>query len=241
MLQIKDLTFGYKKNEPVLKNISLSLSPGITLLVGENGSGKSTLMHCLTGMLHGSGEITLEGVPCGSVDYARMLSYLPQRFDVYPTLKVREILRFVAELKGVAKDNVLTETERVAQQANVSPFLNTVFKKCSEGMQRRVGIAAALLGDPKLVVLDEPTAGVDPQERFRFYQSIKTCFTGKIVLISTHILDDIESLASTVVMLTKGQIACDLPYEAFVHSLGREATMNELWSYYQEHTNGTVQ
>lgn len=68
MLQIKDLTFGYKKNEPVLKNISLSLSPGITLLVGENGSGKSTLMHCLTGMLHGSGEITLEGVPCGSVD-----------------------------------------------------------------------------------------------------------------------------------------------------------------------------
>ena len=114
-----------------------------------------------------------------------MLSYLPQRFDVYPALKVREILRFVAELKGVAKDNIFTEVERVAQQANVSPFLNTVFKKCSEGMQRSVGIAAALLGDPKLVVLDEPTAGVDPQERFRFYQSIKTCFTGKICLLYT--------------------------------------------------------
>lgn len=236
MLNIKDFNFSYKKNVPILKNINLALTPGITLLVGENGSGKTTLMNCITGTLKGHGTISLNDAVCGSVEYARMLSYLPQRFDVYPVLKVREILMFVGGLKGIPKKQLVEEISAVAKKANIEPFLDILFKKCSEGMKRRVGIAATLIGDPEIVILDEPTAGIDPQERTRFYQTIKECFAGKIVLISTHILDDIESLADTVVMLTKGHVACNLPYTEFVNSLGRPATLNELWSYYQENT-----
>ena len=235
MLNIDDYSFGYKKNRFILKNINLSIPQGISLLVGENGSGKTTLLNCITGILKGNGSIQLDGYSCGSTEYAKVISYLPQRFDVYPVLKVREILVFIGELKGLPKDQVNSEVNRVANKVNIDSYLDTTFKKCSEGTQRRVGIAAALLGNPKLVILDEPTAGVDPQERRRFYQNVKECFSGKIVLVSTHILDDIESLADRVIMLTKGQIACNLPYNDFLNSLGREATLNELWQYYQEH------
>lgn len=233
MLSIENYSFGYRKKSPVLKNINLKLEPGVTFLVGENGSGKTTLMNSITGTLRGEGRISIDGVDCGSAEYARMISYLPQRFDVYPMLRVREILMFVGGMKGISKDALAGEVASAAEKTNISSFMNTVFRKCSEGMQRRVGIAAALLGNPKMVILDEPTAGIDPYERFRFYSNIKDCFAGKTVLISTHILDDIESLADTVVMLTGGRIACDLPYRDFIGSLGREASLNELWEHYR--------
>ncbi len=241
MLTINNLNFGYKKNVPVLKDINLTLDSGFSLLVGENGSGKSTLINCMTGVLCGSGKIEIDGVPCGSREYARCVSYLPQTFDVYPALKVGEILEFVAGLKGVPKKEVKQAVKDAAQRTNTESFLETKFKKCSQGMKRRVGIASALMGDADVIILDEPTAGVDPKERRQFYRTIKECFAGKTVLISTHILDDIESLADNIIMLSRGKITCNMPYSEFISSLGREATLEELWIHYQEAGNDTVE
>ncbi|MBP3480838.1 MAG: ABC transporter ATP-binding protein [Clostridia bacterium] len=241
MLNIENLNFGYKKNESTLKNINLNVDSGFTLLVGENGSGKSTLINCITGQLSGSGSIKINEIPCGSEDYAKLISYLPQVFDVYPMLKVREILEFVAGLKGVPKEEVKNEVALAAQRTNTDAFLENKFKKCSEGMKRRVGIAAALMGKSEVIILDEPTAGVDPGERRQFYRTIKECFEGKTVIISTHILDDIESLADSIIMLSRGRVTCHLPYGEFLSSLGREATLEELWMHYREAEDVTVE
>lgn len=234
MLNIENLNFGYKKNKPILKNINLSIGSGFALLVGENGSGKSTLINCITGQLTGSGVIKINGMQCGSTEYARQISYLPQVFDVYPMLKVREILEFIAGLKGVPKNEVKDAVEHAGQKTNTLSFLEIKFKKCSEGMKRRVGIAAALMGDAQVIILDEPTAGIDPKERRQFYRTIKECFEGKTVIISTHILDDVESLADSIIMLSRGRVTCHLPYGEFLDSLGREASLEELWLHYQE-------
>lgn len=241
MLTINNYDFGYKKKMPVLKNINLSVDSGFVLLVGENGSGKSTLINCITGQLKGNGEIRIDGVPCGSADYSRYISYLPQVFDVYPMLKVREILEFVAGLKGIPKKEVKKTVKDAAFRTNTESFLETKFKRCSEGMKRRVGIAAALMGDAQVIILDEPTAGIDPKERRQFYRTIKECFKGKTVIISTHILDDIESLADSIIMLSHGRITCHMPYADFMGSLGREATLEELWIHYQEASDGSVE
>ena len=156
-------------------------------------------------------------------------------------LKVREILEFVAGLKGVPKEEVKNEVALAAQRTNTDAFLENKFKKCSEGMKRRVGIAAALMGKSEVIILDEPTAGVDPGERRQFYRTIKECFEGKTVIISTHILDDIESLADSIIMLSRGRVTCHLPYGEFLSSLGREATLEELWMHYREAEDVTVE
>lgn len=241
MLTINNLNFGYKKKIPVLKNINLKVDKGFALLVGENGSGKSTLINCITGQLAGEGQISIDGVTCGSAEYSRKISYLPQVFDVYPMLKVREVLEFVAGLKGVPKNEINDAVHDAARRTNTESFLETKFKKCSEGMKRRVGIAAALMGDAQVIILDEPTAGIDPRERRQFYRTIKECFKGKTVIISTHILDDVESLADSIIMLSRGRITCNMPYDEFINSLGREATLEELWMHYQEERNAEVE
>lgn len=241
MLNITGLNFGYKKNAQILHGINLSLKPGFTLLVGENGSGKTTLMRCMTGTLRGTGTVDIDGVPCGSKEYAHMISYLPQVFDVYPTLKVKEILAFVAHLKGVARGEIANTVAQAAEFANISSFMDKSFRKCSEGMKHRVGIAASLIGDPQVVILDEPTAGVDPRERRQFYRSMCECFTGKTVLISTHVFDDIDSLADNIIMLSHGRVTCHMPYANFLTSLGREATLEELWLHYQEGQSGAME
>lgn len=241
MLTINNLNFGYKKKIPVLKNINLQVDKGFALLVGENGSGKSTMINCITGQLAGEGQISIDGVTCGSADYSRYISYLPQVFDVYPMLKVREILEFIAGLKGIPKSEVKEAVYDAARRTNTESFLETKFKSCSEGMKRRVGIASALMGDARVIILDEPTAGVDPRERRQFYRTIKECFKDKTVIISTHILDDIESLADRIIMLSRGRITCNMPYEEFINSLGREATLEELWMHYQEEQDDKVE
>ncbi len=241
MLNIENVNFGYKKNVPILKNINLSIDSGFTLLVGENGSGKSTLINCITGQISGSGVIKINGVPCGRPEYASQISYLPQVFDVYPMLKVREILEFIAGLKGVPKNEVKDAVEQAVQRTNILSFLETKFRKCSEGMKRRVGIAAALIGNAHVIILDEPTAGIDPKERRQFYRTIKECFEGKTVIISTHILDDVESLADSIIMLSRGRVTCHLPYGEFMGSLGKEAPLEELWLHYQEAGNEAME
>lgn len=245
MLEIKNLSFSYHRNTQVLHDISLTIDTGFNLLIGENGSGKTTLMKNLTGILPlQRGEITLNGLPVSDRAYQKRISYLPQTFDVYPKLTVREILRFVAAAKsGLDKASAEKQIAEITESTNTAEFAGKRLKDCSEGMRRRVGIAAALVGDPEAVVLDEPTAGVDPKERFQFYKTIQTCFPNKIVLISTHILDDVDFLATNVIMVSGGRVRYTGSYEAFKNTLKgtrREATVEDVWMYYQNGGDGDV-
>lgn len=217
MLKIENVSYTYKgKNaSPVLRDISLELGEGFTFLVGENGSGKTTIIKLITGILPlTSGSVSAGDVPVGAAEYRKKLSYLPQVFDIYPQLKVREVLSFVAGLKGVSEN-----ISEVAEITGVGGFLDKKMKQCSEGMRRRVGIAATLIGDPEIVIMDEPTAGIDPKERISFYKTVKECFAGKTVLISTHVLSDVDYLADSVAMLSGGKLAYDGGYSEYRHAL----------------------
>ncbi|MBQ7935110.1 MAG: ATP-binding cassette domain-containing protein [Clostridia bacterium] len=216
MIKINHLCFAYRKNKPVLNDITLELTGGFYALVGKNGSGKSTLMNLMTGSLKAPADsIAIDGVPVSEEAYANKVSYLPQIFDPYPNLKVEEVLFFVAGLKGIAKKQIPETIKETAEKTNITEYLTTRFGKCSEGTKRRVGIAAALLGNRELIILDEPTAGLDPAERARFYETVRRCFAGKTVLISTHILEDIEFLADWVLMLSGGDITYNGSYEEY--------------------------
>ncbi len=219
MLTIKNLSFGYDKNTLVLQDINLEIDGGFTFLIGENGSGKTTLIRNLTKDLKGTGSIAIDDTPVTAADYCEKLSYLPQEFDVYPDLRVREILIFIARLKGVDKTEVGQQVAFAAQKTQIVSYMDKKLKKCSQGMRRRVGIAAALLGSPQVVILDEPTAGIDPQQRLLFYQTIKECFPSQTVLLSTHILDDIDILADHVIMLSQGKITFAGSYQIFKNAL----------------------
>lgn len=237
MLEIKNLSYSYNRKTPVLHDIDLSIGTGFNLLIGENGSGKTTLIKNITGILPlQKSEITLGGLPVSNREYQKQISYLPQSFDVYPKLTVREILRFVASAKsGLEKSVIEQRLSEIMDLTHIADFANKKLKDCSEGMRRRVGIASALVGDPEVVILDEPTAGVDPKERFQFYKTIQTCFPNKIVLISTHILDDVDFLATNVIMLSDGRIRYTGSYVQFKDTLKDKegATVEDIWLYYE--------
>lgn len=221
MLEIRNLSFAYGKKAPVLRDITLSIDAGFHFLIGENGSGKTTLIKTLTGLLSPQwGDVRLDGIPVSDIEYRKKISYLPQSFNVYPSLTVREILRFVASAKsGLEKAELERQISNIMSLTHTADYAHKKLKNCSEGMRRRVGIAAALVGDPEVVILDEPTAGIDPKERFQFYRTIRACFEGKTVLISTHILDDIDFLATHVIMLSKGRVKFTGKYSDFLNAL----------------------
>lgn len=219
MLKIEHLNYSYKKNAHILRDITLEIGTGFCFLVGENGSGKTTLMKYIADIVRGEGMISIDGISATDPPYHSKLAYLPQDFNVYPRLRVKEILTFVADLKGIEKAHRAEQVQMAAEKTNVTAFLDKKLKDCSGGMRRRVGIATTLIGSPKVVLLDEPTAGIDPKERFQFYQSLRECFSDCIVIISTHILDDAEILADSVIMLSHGQVKYQDKYIVFRHSL----------------------
>ena len=219
MLAIENLQYSYKKAPAILSDINLHIDCGFCFLVGENGSGKSTLLKNIANILRGSGKISINGVSWDEASYNQRLAYLPQDFDSYPNLRVNEVLDFVAGLKGITPPLRAEHVQNAAHRLNLQSYLKKRMKECSGGMRRRVGIATTLIGSPDVVLLDEPTAGIDPKERFQFYQSLKECFNGKIVLISTHILDDAEYLADSIIMLSHGVVKYQDSYHSFRHSL----------------------
>lgn len=222
MMTIKDLYYTYKgKNGgTVLHDINLKLDKGFTFLVGENGSGKTTLIKLITGIFDAAaGSVDAGGVEVGAPEYRRKISYLPQVFDIYPGLRVREALHFIAGIKGVSDKQFANEIREISERTGIAGFMNKKMKQCSEGMRRRVGIASTLLGNPEIVIMDEPTAGIDPKERIAFYKTVKDCFENKTVLISTHVLSDVDYLADNVAMLVSGFLAYSGSYDEFRHTL----------------------
>lgn len=219
MITVQNMSYGYTRKKQILHNISFSLMPGITLLIGENGSGKSTLMKLITASIPASCDIQIDGEKTTDLQRKQKMAYLPQEFDIYPSLRVNELLAFVAAARGVSKKDLSTVVDEAAKRVNIDSVLRQKVRACSVGTKRRIGIAATLLGNPDIVLLDEPTAGIDPKERSKFYHMIKECYLDKTVLIATHILDEVEMIADRVIMLSDGCISYDGPYFAFRHSL----------------------
>lgn len=205
-LCIDRLTKQYE-NKIAVDRVSLQLTNGVYGLLGANGAGKTTFMRMLCGILKPtSGTVTFDGMDVSSEEYRAELGYLPQDFGYYPDFNGIDFLLYMASLKGLTKTEAKRKSKKLLELVSLSDVAKKKIATYSGGMKQRLGIAQALLNDPKIIILDEPTAGLDPKERVRFRNLIKELGTESIVLLSTHIVSDIEHIADTVLMMKAGQI-----------------------------------
>lgn len=188
--------------------VSTVLEPGVYGLLGANGAGKTTLMRMLCAILEStSGEVFLNGKDVVSMgaDYRNVLGYLPQDFGYYPSYTAMEFLMYVSALKGIPKKIARKRAEELLEEVGLSHVADKKVKTFSGGMKQRVGIAQALLNNPDILILDEPTAGLDPKERVRFRNLLSDYAGDKIVILSTHIVSDIEAIADEVLLMKDGK------------------------------------
>lgn len=207
MIQIREL---YKKlgRRMILKDISLELQPGVYGLLGENGAGKTTLIRCLTGIYRPTmGNILFNGEDIAhQMQYRKTLGYLPQAFGMFPEMKLNEIMAYFCALKDVPKNKEADEINRVLAAVNLSEQANVRVRTLSGGMVRRAGVAQALLGSAPVIIFDEPTAGLDPEERARFKRTVAENRKEKLIIISTHIVEDVASGCEYVLVIHQGRI-----------------------------------
>lgn len=208
MLEIKTITKTYGKKVG-LDNVSLHLEKGVYGLLGPNGAGKSTLMNLLTLNLQADkGQILWNEKNIKSMgrEYRKLVGYAPQQQGLYDSFSGRRFLGYMASLKGIKKAETAQEIERVLTCVNMQDAADRAIGGYSGGMKQRILIAQAILGNPKLIVLDEPTAGLDPKERIRIREKIAEIAEGKIVLFSTHVVSDVEKIVNEVILLKEGQV-----------------------------------
>ena len=205
-LCIDRLTKQYE-NKIAVDRVSLQLTNGVYGLLGANGAGKTTFMRMLCGILKPTGgTVTFDGLDVSSEEYRAELGYLPQDFGYYPDFSGWDFLMYMASLKGLTKLEAKRKAKELLELVSLSDVGKKKIATYSGGMKQRLGIAQALLNDPKIIILDEPTAGLDPKERVRFRNLIKDLGKDSIVLLSTHIVSDVEHIADTVLMMKAGQI-----------------------------------
>ena len=196
-------------NTAALQQIDLTLEPGVYGLLGPNGAGKTTLMRIMTDLLAPStGRVLLDGqdIAVMGAAFRKKLGYLPQDFGVYPNFTAEQFLLYIARLKGLSKFEAKRQTDDLLHMVGLEDKKQKKLKGFSGGQRQRVGIAQALLGDPEILVLDEPTAGLDPEERIRFRGIISDLSQQKLVLLSTHIVSDLEAVANEIILLRKGVV-----------------------------------
>lgn len=188
--------------------VSATLEPGVYGLLGANGAGKTTLMRMMCAILESTfGEVFLDGKDVISMgeDYRNVLGYLPQDFGYYPNYTAMEFLMYVSALKGIPKKIAKKRAGELLEEVGLSHVADKKVKTFSGGMKQRVGIAQALLNNPEILILDEPTAGLDPKERVRFRNLLSDYAGDKIVILSTHIVSDIEAIADEVLLMKQGK------------------------------------
>lgn len=194
-------------NKIAVDRVSLQLTNGVYGLLGANGAGKTTFMRMLCGILKPtSGTVTFDKMDVSSEEYRTELGYLPQDFGYYPDFNGMDFLLYMASLKGLTKSEAKRKAKKLLELVSLSGVAKKKIATYSGGMKQRLGIAQALLNDPKIIILDEPTAGLDPKERVRFRNLIKDLGEESIVLLSTHIVSDVEHIADTVLMMKAGHI-----------------------------------
>lgn len=212
-LIVRQLSKHYK-DKVAVDEVSLRLTKGINGLLGANGAGKTTLMRMLCGTLTPtSGNISLDGLDVSSEDYRAVLGYLPQDFGYYPNFTGMDFLLYLAALKGLSKSHAKRKATDLLELVGLKDVGRKKIKTYSGGMKQRLGIAQALLNDPWLLVVDEPTAGLDPQERVRFRNLIAELGKDTVVLLSTHIVSDVEPIADHLLMMSNGKVIFDNPWD----------------------------
>lgn len=208
ILKLEELTKIYK-DTTALDNITFSFTSGIYGLLGPNGAGKSTMMNLITDNLKPTrGRVLLDGCSIEKMgkEYRKLLGYMPQQQNIYPELTLRRFLYFMAALKGLKKDEAEKEIDGYVQMVKLEEVLGKKLGTFSGGMKQRALIAQALIGNPGILILDEPTAGLDPKERIRIRNLISEVARDKIVIIATHVVADIEFIAKEIIMLNRGSI-----------------------------------
>jgi len=211
-----------------LHQLSLRCEPGMLGLVGPNGAGKTTLMRMIATLLEPTeGRILWNGQDIHTHGQAlrQVLGYLPQDFGIYPEFTGRQFLRYLAAMKGLPSELLNWRVDEVMEVANLEQAADRKLPTYSGGMKQRIGIAQALLNDPELLIVDEPTAGLDPAERVRFRTLLASLTRNRIVLLSTHIISDVEAVANRLVILQEGRVLVDTRPEALLAK-----TAGSVWS-----------
>lgn len=241
-LTISDLTKDFGSFRAV-DQVTFTMHSGVYGLLGVNGAGKTTLMRMLTTLIHPTGgEIRWDGQDVFRMDsaYRKLLGYLPQDFGYYPDFSIYDYLMYIASIKGIRPAAAKQRALRLLKQVGLSLAGHKKMKTLSGGMKRRVGIAQAMLNDPKILILDEPTAGLDPNERIRFRNLISELSEDRIVLLSTHIVSDIEYIASEILLMKDGRITlsgtaeeviASMPERVWLFSVPREQVDRYLAAY----------
>lgn len=210
MLQISNLSKTYPNGVHALKNVSLNIGNGMFGLLGPNGAGKSSLMRTIATLQDAdSGSIVFNGIDVLKNKEAlrQTLGYLPQEFGVYPNVSAEEMLQYIARLKGIANTgerNALVKA--LLEQVNLYQHRNKYLAGYSGGMKQRFGIAQALIGSPQLIIVDEPTAGLDPAERLRFNNLLSEIGENIVIILSTHIVDDVSELCNDMAIIASGEV-----------------------------------
>tara|TARA_Y100000741_G_scaffold39732_1_gene27727 strand:- start:3697 stop:4566 length:870 start_codon:yes stop_codon:yes gene_type:complete len=244
LLKLKNLSKTYPNGVKALDNISIEISSGMFGLLGPNGAGKSSMMRTIATLQDpDKGSIFFDELNIieNSQEFRKNLGYLPQEFGVYPRISAEQLLDHIATLKGVT--NKLERKDLVSyllQKVNLFDRKNKNVKGFSGGMKQRIGIAQALIGNPKILIVDEPTAGLDPGERNRFYDLISDVGEEVIVILSTHIVDDVRELCTQMAIMNNGQIVFNGSPDEGINSLKgkvyeKQIARSELDSYKKEY------
>lgn len=220
-LKVSNITKNFKDLKAV-DGVSYTFNKGVYGLLGVNGAGKTTLMRMLCTLTKpDNGEISFDGNNIFSLDdeYRKILGYLPQDFGFYPEFTVWDYMGYISSIKGLRPSVGKQRSEELLKQVGMWRLKNKKMKKLSGGMKRRVGIAQAMLNDPKILILDEPTAGLDPSERIRFRNLISELSENRIVLLSTHIVSDVEYIAGQILLMKDGKIERSGTAEEIISSI----------------------
>ena len=236
MLELKNVCKSYGK-KAALKDFTYTFDKGIYGLLGANGAGKSTLMNLLTdNVSRNSGEILYDGreiLDMGK-NYRELLGYMPQQQGFYENFSARMFLYYIAELKGIKKKEAKKQIEELLDIVNLSEVADKKVGGFSGGMKQRVLLAQALLGSPKILILDEPTAGLDPKERVNFRKYIHRLSEDKIILVATHVVSDVETIADKILIMKDGELlAADSP-EVLLETVGGRNLEDVYMHYFGE-------
>ena len=233
MLTLKHITKKFK-DKTALNDVSLELDPGIYGLLGPNGAGKSTLMNIITGNIRPTeGKVLWDGADIRELGgrFRSLIGYAPQQQGLYNSFSGRRFLSYMAALKGIPKKEVSSEIERVLSYVNLQEAADRAVGGYSGGMKHRILIAQAILGEPKLIVLDEPTAGLDPKERVRIREQIKELSGDKIILVSTHVVSDITPIAKEILLIRSGNVIDRDTVESLCRKYGESRDLEEVYMH----------
>lgn len=208
-IKISDLTVSFKNGVTAINHVNLEIPNGIFGLLGENGAGKTTLMRVLTTVLKPtSGAVTLDGMIYSECNYPKIqkkIGYLPQELDLYPNLTVEECLEYMGELAGIEKKECQQRIKYYLEKTGLTEHRRKKIRQLSGGMKRRVGLIQALLNEPEFLIVDEPTTGLDPEERIRIRNLLVDFSENRTILFSTHVVEDLAATCNQLAVMKKGQ------------------------------------